>query len=164
MIAISFTGVSRRLSNEERLFVQKTIANIKGYPDAFFSGMAPGVDVAAAEFAMQTFPEAKHICLIPTWQKTNGSRVLKCKHHVESVKYLKLVAKEVGANLTLRKADAGVGSEAKGLLRRNDILAVNCTHMMAFPETKKEHTRSGTWATVRRARKLNRKVLIKPLS
>jgi hypothetical protein len=156
-VAISFTGPSRNLSTKERKIVEKTIRGLKGYPDIFFSGAAAGVDTTAAEYAMRIFPEARHVVLTPCWKKTHDGKVKSCKYDKGGVKWLKIVAKEVGANLTVKKAQAGVGSETTGMMVRNDMLALNCTHMVAFPD-KKTFYRSGTWATINRAKKLNRPV------
>lgn len=47
----------------------------------------------------------------------------------------------------------------KYLVRNKDIVNATDT-LIAFPSTKKEIVRSGTWSTIRYARKLNKKVVI----
>lgn len=51
-----------------------------------------------------------------------------------------------------------------GYMKRNDALVEHCDILLAFPETPEEQRRSGTWATVRRARKAGKEVHIYPLS
>ncbi len=43
---------------------------------------------------------------------------------------------------------------------QNDRLIDHCDLLIAFPHTTKETRRSGTWATVRRARNASKKVII----
>jgi predicted Rossmann fold nucleotide-binding protein DprA/Smf involved in DNA uptake len=161
--AISFTGCSD-LRNTERKVVRATIEGLEGYPTLFFSGMAPGVDVYAAEVAMRCYPLAQHICLVPRWRETIYDPEHDCKHDRDAAVRLRKLAEKLDVeHLTIRNAQAGVGSEATGLLVRNDVLATACTHLVAFPRTGKEQQRSGTWSTVRRARRMGRPVLVRPL-
>lgn len=56
------------------------------------------------------------------------------------------------------------GPVSKRYLARNTRMLELCTgHVLAFPKSNKEELRSGTWATIRRARKLDLPVDIHPL-
>lgn len=57
-----------------------------------------------------------------------------------------------------KKAD--VILEAKQYLARNQDIAEVCDVLLATPKEAEEILRSGTWSTVRRARKLNKEVII----
>lgn len=50
-----------------------------------------------------------------------------------------------------------------GYMKRNDALVEHCDVLLAFPRTTQEQLRSGTWSTVRRARKAGKEVRIYPL-
>lgn len=49
--------------------------------------------------------------------------------------------------------------EEKDYLVRNDDIVKECTFLTVCPKEKEEQIRSGTWTTVRRARKRNRPVV-----
>jgi hypothetical protein len=51
-----------------------------------------------------------------------------------------------------------------GYMKRNDALIADASTLLAFPATATEQVRSGTWATVRRARKRGLDVRIYPLT
>lgn len=53
---------------------------------------------------------------------------------------------------------------AGGYMARNDVLVAEpATELVAIPKTSREENRSGTWSTVRRARKRGIPVSIQPL-
>lgn len=52
---------------------------------------------------------------------------------------------------------------AGGYMKRNDALIENCDMLLAFPRTSVEEQRSGTWATIRRARTAAKGIVITPL-
>lgn len=159
MTIISFTGVARRLSRNEKRLVRHTIEQLRGEPTLFFSGAATGVDVFAAACAMGAFPAAKHVILVPHYRRSLNEldQLVPCQHDAAAVAQLQADGADV-------LSTGAVGTEATGYMRRNDMLAVNCTHMVAFPPTGEEQLRDGTWATVRRARDLGRPVLVVPLN
>jgi hypothetical protein len=51
-----------------------------------------------------------------------------------------------------------------GYMKRNDVLVAHADVLLAFPKTPQEELRSGTWATIRRARKAGVEVRLFPLS
>lgn len=166
MTIVSFTGSATKLTEKEKRIVKRHVYGIKSQPSAFFSGAAPNVDIWAAACAIKAWPESRHVVIVPMYVPAPGKSVLTCKHDAEGVARLEATAEKYGAEFEVEMSGrfAGHGDEAAGLLRRDDVLAVSCTHMMAFPKKPKELTRSGTWATIRRGRKLQRKIMIVPLS
>lgn len=155
MTAISITGPSRRLSGDEKDLVEQVISGLGGEPGRFFTGVAPeGVDGWAARMAYAHWPNADHVLAIPYWE--GDGRPLPCPYDMDTVKELSAA----GAKVVHCQPGA---TKAKGYMLRNSYLAEMCTHMLAFPETPEEEKRSGTWATVRRARKHRRPVLVTPL-
>lgn len=156
-IAIAFTGPARNLSGEERALIRTTVQGIEGEPDLFLSGAARGVDTTAAHNAIKAFPHVKHRIIIP---RHNGEF---CPHDVPSIRVIKRQAEELGVDLVVEGAPSAGRNEREGYMIRNDTLALNCTHMLAFPETSEEEQYSGTWATIRRAKKLGRPIKIVPL-
>lgn len=57
-----------------------------------------------------------------------------------------------------KKAD--IILEAKKYLQRNKDIAEVCDVLIAAPKEMEEVLRSGTWSTIRRARKLNKEIII----
>lgn len=49
---------------------------------------------------------------------------------------------------------------SKEYLERNNDIVAACDVLIAAPKTEKEELRSGTWATIRYARKLGKRVII----
>lgn len=58
--------------------------------------------------------------------------------------------------------DGGVNVSAT-YMKRNDRIVHHADRLIAFPRTRKEEQRSGTWATIRRARKAGKQVTLHPL-
>lgn len=158
MSCVSFTGVSRKLTAKERQLVEKHVKALTGV-ELFFSGAADGVDSWAAICAIKHHPGAKHVVLVPTWQRGT------CKHNRKLPAMLKTLVKayEDEPELTVKRCPPTARTPEGGLLRRDDMLAVNCTHGLAFPDRDAEVLRSGTWATIRRMRRLDRPVKLVPL-
>jgi predicted Rossmann fold nucleotide-binding protein DprA/Smf involved in DNA uptake len=142
------TGVSRELSADERRVIHNAIKALgMGYDDVFVSGGAFGVDTYAAIVALDVAPEATHHLCLPNGNVFNTS--------LEA-----LWASMNAKNLIIEKADK------PGYMARNDLLVKRigaAGMLLAFPERAAEARRSGTWSTVRRARKLGTQVVILPL-
>lgn len=162
---IAVTGSSKPLGRDMKWIVYNAVEQVvqRSKVHQWLTGAAPNVDVYAAECAIRLDADAQHHIYIPTWAPVYNAPPIPCKHDREAIKRLARLAAELGVYMKWHWAAAGVGSEGTGLLRRNDILAVNCTHLLAFPEAPAEEQRSGTWATVRRARKLDRPIKVHPL-
>jgi hypothetical protein len=52
---------------------------------------------------------------------------------------------------------------AASYMARNDLMVADCTALIGFPYTLAEELRSGTWATIRRARRARRAIRLFPL-
>lgn len=165
-ICISFTGRGMALNEGQKTIVAEAIRRVqRRTPNValFYSGAQKGVDVWAAECAIRYFPQARHVVVVPRWSPEANGAPHPCHYSERGVRRLRQVANDQGAVLGVTEGPVGFPKPANGYLRRDDVLAQNCTHLMAFPEHAEEIRRSGTWATVRRALKQGRPVLVTPL-
>jgi predicted Rossmann fold nucleotide-binding protein DprA/Smf involved in DNA uptake len=113
--------------------------------DVYISGAAFGVDTAAALAAVDLHPEAEHRVYVPAaWHNEVA---------VEQLRRLGAVVFEVDPAETT----------AASYMVRNDLMVAACTELIGFPYTLVEELRSGTWATIRRARRARRAVRLFPL-
>lgn len=113
--------------------------------DVYISGAAHGVDTVCALAAMDLYPDAEHRVYVPA-----------APHNRELVALLRAR----GAVVLLAPAER---SNAASYMARNDWMVADCTALTGFPYTLCEELRSGTWATIRRARKAGRGVRLFPL-
>ena len=139
MESISFSGPTEVNALEEA-YIAKVVHDLEA--DEFNSGGAFGVDSKAALYAWAFHREAKHRLIVPKgcWHNEKLVEILS-KHPSITVEYVE-----------------------GGYMRRNDRLVEACTRLVALPRTSREELRSGTWATIRRARKAGVPVDIYPLS
>lgn len=156
MSRVAITGTSSRLNAEQIELVKRTLTGIEGVTQ-WWTGAARNTDAIACGLLLREYPEAQHIIIIPRW--TGGL----CKHYAAGVEAAKRIAAANGTDLVVKLGPNEAKTEEAGLLRRNDILACSCTHMIAFPRHRPEEQRSGTWATIRRAQRLARPVKLVPL-
>lgn len=166
---LSFTGVGRELGRHERKICGDALKKVKSAPTLVHSGAQVGIDVLSANYALQLWPDAIHVVLIPTFctkfHEGKAVGTTPCKYDHGGVLGLRELAKDLGADLRVKFSEPGIGKPAAGYLRRDDLLAQNCSHMMAFPNTGTEQRRgSGTWATIRRGIAQFRPVLVTPLN
>ena len=135
---ISFTGPARRLTEPE---VDRITAVVEASPaDLYVSGAAYGVDTAAA---LAAYVHRGCVRLaVPRGEVYNTDLV----HIAEQM-----------PGWEIEYVDGGY-------MARNDRLVELATVLLAFPETQEEQLRSGTWATIRRARKAGIHVALYPLS
>jgi hypothetical protein len=56
----------------------------------------------------------------------------------------------------------GISHQEKPFIKRNHDIVDSCDVLIACPDTSKEKVRSGTWATIRYARKQNKDVFLVP--
>jgi hypothetical protein len=114
----------------------------------FTSGAAPGVDTTFALTAWNLFPDAVHRLIVPA-----------APHNDALVDW----AEEKGFEIVHapRKAD-----DASSFMARNDMLVSGeyADVLVAFPFTEEEILRSGTWSTIRRARRLGKEVRLRALA
>jgi hypothetical protein len=113
--------------------------------DVYISGAAFGVETVCALAAMELYPDAQHRVYVPAAPHNRGALAL---------------LRARGAVILL--APSG-GSEAASYIARDDWMLADCTALTGFPYTPVEELRSGSWATIRRARKAGRDVRLLPL-
>lgn len=137
--SVSFTGTAGALSRAERVFIRAVLVRIRA--DRYVTGGADGVDTTVHFAAAQLWPDAKHLVLAPRapWSERVAS----------------------GAQIEFAPEGRSVSD---AYMRRNDQLVAASPLLVAFPRSGVEKLRSGTWATIRRARKAGLEVRIFPLS
>jgi predicted Rossmann fold nucleotide-binding protein DprA/Smf involved in DNA uptake len=113
--------------------------------DVYISGAAFGVDTAAALAAIGLYPDAEHRVYVPAAWHNEAA--------VEQLRRLGAVVFEVD----------GADTTAASYMARNDCMIAECTALVGFPYTLAEELRSGTWATIRRARRARRGIYLFPL-
>lgn len=79
-----------------------------------------------------------------------------CSQHVSTPK----IIIHPPNNPTLRAYKTGIICDPKPYLERNKDIVDVCQVLIACPKTKQEELRSGTWSTIRYARKIGRPVII----
>lgn len=132
-ISYGVTGTVE-LSPDRIAFVHEVIRDL---PDLkwLVTGGAFGVDTEAAYAGFLYHPEASRFILTPDGMKYN-----KDTHNYGEVFPI-----------------------SGGYMKRNDAIVEHSDVLVAFPKTDEEELRSGTWATIRRARKAGVPVLLNPL-
>lgn len=143
LTAIAFSG-ELELSKAEIEAVRRRV-RLASAADLYVSGAAYGVDTEAALAALDFFPSVRHRVYVPAaWHNEAG------------------VAELARRGAELIKVPPGP-SRAASYMARNDRMVADCDALLAFPYHRREEQRSGTWATVRRARRAGRRVTIAPL-
>jgi predicted Rossmann fold nucleotide-binding protein DprA/Smf involved in DNA uptake len=118
-------------------------------PEYIMTGCAYGIDTYVPYAAIEIWPKIKVICVIPA-----------APHNDE---FVRDIIQRSGTELVHMYAYEGM-TNTERYMDRNDELAKRADELAAFPHTKSEVIRSGTWATVRRFRKLNKPVHIFPIN
>lgn len=150
---VAFTGPSsppRGNSLARRCVVQAMdqLAEECGDPTEIRTGAAFGIDSIAFFAALWRFESARHRVFVPRGCRYNEDVVLYAKQET----HIEVVGVDGGY---MRRNDALIGMPLYPEPRA-DIL-------LAFPRTRTEELRSGTWATIRRARRAKTIVHITPL-
>jgi predicted Rossmann fold nucleotide-binding protein DprA/Smf involved in DNA uptake len=140
---IAFTG-PEILRGTQESYVRGVVRNLEDI-DHFVSGCARGTDSAAGWEALMFFPDAQHTFVVP-----HGFR-----HNTEMVK--DLVKRKITDKVRVEYMKDG------GPLERNRRMNEISNELMAFPKTLEEILRSGTWSTIRHARKIGNVVRAYPL-
>lgn len=141
MHTISFTG-TRDVTRYEEAYIGDVVVALKA--DRFVSGAAQGVDTSA---------------ILQAWGYHAGERGAEarlvvpegCAYNVRLVNYFR------------GRQDVAIEFVYGGYMKRNDRLVELADTLVAFPRTRQEVLRSGTWATIRRARKAGIPVELYPL-
>lgn len=144
-----FTGIVA-LDGPQTARVREVVANLPP-ADRYVTGAAYGVDTVAAEAAMDFWPDVEHIVCVPRAYY----------NHKAAARLGERGARLVTA--PVRK------STSASYMARNDLMVSYLAGdvdgaLTAFPLTPYEEQRSGTWATLRRARKHNALVQLAPLA
>lgn len=137
---IAFSGTRDVVSAQETTGrVLLAMGRVKEVPTDVFTGGAYGIDTIAAEAVSLVWPSARHHLVVPEG----------CVWNEELLNTLPGVIR--------------VHWITGGYMKRNDALIADADVLLAFPQGEVEQIRSGTWATVRRARKRGMDVRIYPL-
>ncbi len=126
---------TRKIAPEQNIIVRKAIEELDDI-DTLITGGAYGVDTQAAYAGYLYHRNCHRLIYIPKGKWHNP------------------VTYEYGE----------VFPVAGGYMARNQAIADDCDILLAFPQTADEQWRSGTWATVRKARKANKEVIILPIN
>lgn len=137
MIKYSVTGTTECRTDEHWDIIDNAIKCLT-HVHTFNTGGALGVDSVAARLAAKRHPQAFHVLYYP-----------------ETLFWNKPLLQESFWWHTWAVAGS--------YMDRNDVLVLNCNILLAFPQTAAEVQRSGTWATVRRARKAKKPIWVYPL-
>lgn len=125
----------------------------------FTTGAAYGVDTAAFYIGKELFPDALHRVCVPKGKRHNRIVVADAEPSC---------AVELVPGGGYRSRDDRIAYAVElvpgGHLKRDDRIVYHSDVLVAFPKTRNEVMRSGTWATIRRARKKGIPVKLWPLS
>jgi hypothetical protein len=140
---VSFTGPTDAAGPEATFFVAHAISEA-GPAAEYRTGAAYGIDTIAFWAAISYDNSAVHRICYPAGEWYN---------------------RELLARIRAKDGPGAVlESVSGGYMKRNDRLVDGASMLLAFPETPEEQRRSGTWATIRRARKAGVEVRLYPLS
>lgn len=124
-----------------KYLVYKTLIDLPAV-DEFTTGGAYGIDTIAAKEAMKVHPNALHRLCVP------------------AAPFNRSIS---GSFSIIEYVPAGK-SVSDTYMARNDRIVAYSDVLLAWPLTAVEELRSGTWATIRRARKQGKEVRIYPLT
>lgn len=146
-VPVAATGARGFRRGEEEYaagIISDAIGSLQVLPTEFITGAAWGADTLACQAGLAYWGvQCKHRIVVPDAPHNEAL--------VKSVAKLKAVTVEYMPKGT-------------DYMARNDRLVELCQLLLAFPSTASEVQRSGTWATVRRARKRDIRVDIRPLA
>lgn len=139
---LGFTGTRRGLTPAQLAALPSVIAAL---PDRVLHGGAIGADEQFDRWLLQHGMNPQHIHVLPC--EAERERFWIERQYVELTVH--------PHPLHLRKVYA-----TQKALVRNELIARECDHLLACPAGMTEELRSGTWATVRYARKAGRALTI----
>lgn len=132
---VAVTGARGFRTGEERLaesIIREGLESLKVFPTEFVTGAAYGADTVAFWAGLSLWEGAMHHLVVP--DAPHNEAVVELGERLEVV--------------TVERMPKGTDYMA-----RNDRMVELAELLVAFPSTREEQQRSGTWATVRRARK-----------
>lgn len=150
---VVFTGV-RKLMLGQFSYVDEVLEALRG--NVFISGGAPGMDQYCSEYCVENFKGAKHIVVIPfNYKQGNDIHLIKMEKAGAEIIYLPRPPRRNDVPELVRNSFMiTTAMEMNGALAK----------LVAFPGGPDEVLRSGTWSTIRRARKAGMKIELHPLS
>jgi hypothetical protein len=136
---LGFTGTRRGMTPAQRAALPSVLAAL---PERVLHGGAEGADEEFHDWI------AEHI--------QNGFKWMECSIYPSSdVRWRYWL--DHGVNEQFRSFDVHM---PEAPLTRNRIIAKRCDHLLACPVEADEQLRSGTWATIRAARKLGKLITL----
>lgn len=117
--------------------IREALQQLPDPPTQFLTGAAFGVDTAVFALSRGLYPKARQRLFVPKGMFYNTD-----------------VATYEGVEINFISG---------GYLARDSAMVRECDVLLAFPGSKTEVLRSGTWATIRRARKARKRILFTPL-
>lgn len=154
--AVAVTGARGFRKGEEdvaRSIIQEALEGLQIEPTLFITGASWGADTVAAQIGYSIWPPGR------TQPGTEHRIVVPAAPHneelVEQMRGLEGVVIERLARRHVKQNDA--------YMARNDRMIELAELLIAFPSTRTEQHRSGTWSTVRRARKKRLPIMFRPL-
>lgn len=138
----SVTGTTELSGNAQERIIYEALYAIAGDVDKFYTGGADGVDSYCAQVGFEH-------CINEVWSENTelwGVVPAGLYWNRKTLEYFDLVEYING-----------------DYMDRNDVLVARAEVLLAFPKTRFEERRSGTWATIRRARKAKVPVWAYPL-
>jgi hypothetical protein len=144
---LGFTGTLNGMTNEQCIAATLRIAGLR--PGVFIHGGATGADSDAHHIIVHHLLPNGLPHTIEIYPEDSPVR----KRYAYWLRpHHRIAAKASGRDLILHRPDKP--------LARNHTIVQRCDHLLATPATFKEHLRSGTWATIRYARKAGKAITI----
>jgi hypothetical protein len=137
---LGFTGTLRGMTAEQKTVAELRIAGLR--PSVFIHGGASGADTDAHHIVVHRLPPNSLPHTIEIYPEDSP---LRRRHRYWQRPEHRIAAKASGRDFIVH--------EAGKPLARNLIIVQRCDHLLATPDSREEKLRSGTWATIRYARK-----------
>lgn len=128
-------------------YIADAIEELPLHVTEFSTGAAFGVDTLAARIAVVRLPDTVHRIVAPAK-----------RHNHELAPAL---IRDYGSNRRIQHVQMPEGTT---YLDRNERMVTYCDVLLAFPEAEREVVRSGTWHTVRAARRAGKVIKFFPLN
>jgi hypothetical protein len=137
---LGFTGTLRGMTHEQKAIAELRIVELR--PSVFIHGGASGADTDAHCIIIDRIPGFDFPHTIEIYPEDSP---LRRRHQYWRFPEHRIAAKASGRDFILHNPDKP--------LARNLTIVQRCDHLLATPDSHEEKLRSGTWATIRYARK-----------